>query len=252
MLPNPNAAAPYANTLNGESGLEDVINSSSATQTPDGVLDPITPGINNGDGRSPEDVDANGLLDRWGSTNIGNAFGIAAGTNPFQAVECFVKTPKVARANKVTGARHVLKLVDGGLGNLPVRRDNGLGGFTVASENPVYIWGNYNSDSTDPFWTNQLAADIPHSAASVIADAVDLLSNSWTDLNSMKNPTSLGNRGVEPPPIIAWRSQAARTATTFNPPHQPAMTKVRTVVYTTSYACSRAGAAALSTIADRW
>ena len=64
----------------------------------------------------------------------------------------------------------------------------------MASENPVYIWGNYNSDSTDPFWTNQLAADIPHSAASVIADAVDLLSNSWTDLNSMKNPTSLGNR----------------------------------------------------------
>ena len=54
----------------------------------------------------------------------------------------------------MTGARHVLKLVDGGLGNLPVRPDNGLGGFTVASENPVYVLGNYNSDATDPFWGN--------------------------------------------------------------------------------------------------
>ena len=85
----------------------------------------------------------------------------------------------------------MLKLVDGSLGNLPVRPDTGLGGFTVASENPVYIQGNYNSDNTDPFWDNPppaVVADINHSAAAVIADAVTVLSNNWSDINSMLNP----------------------------------------------------------------
>ena len=40
------------------------------------------------------------------------------------------------------------------LGNVPVRPDNGLGGFTVAAENPVYVMGNYNSNAGDPFWAN--------------------------------------------------------------------------------------------------
>ena len=48
----------------------------------------------------------------------------------------------------------MLKLVDGSLGNVPVRPDTGLGGFTVASENPVYIQGDYNSNTGDPFWGN--------------------------------------------------------------------------------------------------
>ena len=66
----------------------------------------------------------------------------------------------------------------------------------MASENPVYVLGNYNSNSGDPFWENQNAGDIPHSAAAVIADAVTLLSNSWTDLNDMANTTNLGNRNA--------------------------------------------------------
>jgi len=95
----------------------------------------------------------------------------------------------------------VLRLVDGGLGNLPVRLDNGLGGFTVASENPVYVFGNYNSDNTDPFWLNPppaIQADINHSAAAVIADSVTLLSNAWSDLTSMKNPVTPTNRNAAP------------------------------------------------------
>ena len=105
------------------------------------------------------------------------------------------------RQNIVTGARHVLKLVDGGLGNLPGGPDNAQGGFTVASENPVYMWGNYNSDVTDPFWNAPppppVTPDINHSAAAVIADAVTVLSNGWSDTNSMKNPLTLGNRDAQ-------------------------------------------------------
>ncbi len=186
MMPDPN----NGNITQGEYGFEDVINSASATGTPDGALEPA--GAN---GFSPEDVDQNKLFDNWGAVDVGNGFnatfGINTAGNPYQPVDCL----SGGRQNIVTGARHVLKLVDGGLKNLPVRPDNGLGGFTVAAENPVYVLGNYNSDSTDPFWANPSGAgDINHAAAAIIADAVTLLSNNWSDLNSLQNPLNLGGR----------------------------------------------------------
>lgn len=49
------------------------------------------------------------------------------------------------------------------------------GGLTVASENPVYIQGNYNSGN-EP--------------ASVVGDAVTILSNAWNDANSSSTLTS--------------------------------------------------------------
>ena len=53
----------------------------------------------------------------------------------------------IARKNRVTGARHGLKLINGSRGNLPVQPD-GTGGFTVAAENGVYIRGNYNANAS--------------------------------------------------------------------------------------------------------
>jgi len=179
MRLDPNAT-PIPNVLTGEFGFEDVINSASALGTPDGVLE------------ASEDVDGNKLPDNWGAANVSDAFppNVSA-TNPYQTLDCLNQ----GRQNRVTGARQVLKLVDGGLNNLPTRPDNNQGGFTVASENPVYVRGNYNSDGTDPFWGNPSGnGDIPHSAAAVIADSVTLLSNNWSDLNSMLNPLNLGNR----------------------------------------------------------
>jgi hypothetical protein len=182
MLPDLNAG----NITTGEYGFEDVINSASPTGTPDGLPEALGP-----NGFSPEDVDENGLLDRWGAANVGNGLHVVTNNNPYQTVNCL----SGGRQNIVTGARHVLRLVDGGLGNLPVRPDNGLGGFTVVAENPVYVLGNYNSDNTDPFWGNPGgAADINHAAAAVIADSVTLLSNGWSDVNSMKNALNRGNR----------------------------------------------------------
>ncbi len=60
----------------------------------------------------------------------------------------------------------------------------------MASENPVYIQGNYNSNAADTFFSNPVntapANDIlGHSAAAVIADAVTILSNNWVDQTSM-------------------------------------------------------------------
>jgi hypothetical protein len=179
------------NFTSGKYGFEDVINSNSVNGTPDGVLD--APGPN---GVSPEDVDQSPLktLDAWGGANVGDGFGVTTNTNP---VNPFVTIGCVngGRQNWVSGARHVLRLVDGNLNNVPVRPDNNQGGFTVASENPVYVLGNYNSNAADPFWaTLNDKVDIPHAAAAIIADAVTLLSSNWSDLNSMQNSLSRGNR----------------------------------------------------------
>src|SRR5207244_6800034 len=119
-----------ANTTSWKYGFEDVINSGSATGTPDGV--PEAASYYN---FSPEDVDGNNFFDNWGAANVGLGFHLATAGDPYKTVDCL----NGGRQNKVTGARHVLRLIDGNLGNLPVRPDNGKGGFTVASANPVYI-----------------------------------------------------------------------------------------------------------------
>ena len=131
MLPNPNLGTSF--TKSGDSGFEDVINANGAGDgangTPDGVLEP-TPANKT---LSPEDVNQNGLLDAFGTANLGLSF-YGTGTTGTVNLNYFVTqaTPddpfgtasynsrmascSVARKNWVSGARHVLKLVDGSLG----------------------------------------------------------------------------------------------------------------------------------------
>ncbi len=195
----------------GEYGYEDSVNYNNAGNNfaPDKQLDPV-----NYNGVSAEDLNGNGLLDNYGVKYVGDAFGptttadtdTAATPSPY-AIGHRLNTFTVGRANRVTGARHVLKLVDGSIGNLPTMppgnasnncsstaaNPTGCGGFTVASENPVYIQGNYNSNcpsagttctpnnaNYDATWGG--GAEPIHAAAAVIADAVTLLSNNWQDV----------------------------------------------------------------------
>ena len=74
----------------------------------------------------------------------------------------------------------------GAVSNLPTS------GLSIASENPVYVQGDYNATPTDTL------AD-PHVPAAIIADAVTLLSNNWNDIRSFTSPA---------------RSHATRGATT--------------------------------------
>jgi hypothetical protein len=92
----------------------------------------------------------------------------------------------VARPNWVSGPRRAARLVNGSLGNVPVRNDNGLGGFTTAAEEPLYIVGNYNA--------NAAGFGDPHSESAVLGDTVTLLSNSWTDLASFNSPADSNGR----------------------------------------------------------
>jgi hypothetical protein len=229
MLPNPNGAPPNAaNTKSGDSGLEDTINSSSTVGTPDGVKETKMAG----QAFSPEDDNENGVLDNWGAYNLGLGFyGIVSdaatpGTNlnteinstgpskpdPYGTIAAgggdrIKSCGRTGRKNWVSGARHVLKLVDGSLGNVPLlsvpivyNGTNYYGGFTVASENPVYIQGDYNSNAADTTWNTPPVDKAGMAAAAVIADTVTLLSDSWDDRVSMlgtsgnASPTNLGNR----------------------------------------------------------
>jgi hypothetical protein len=184
MLPDPNGTfvTGFAAAKTGDSGLEDSINSTTAAGTPDNVLEAIPAGKQ----ESPEDVNNNGFLDNFGEANLGDGFGIntSAGNQYARMASCLA----TGRANWVSGARHVLKLVDGSLGNVPTQ-PAGTGGFTVASENPVYIQGDYNSSAADPTWANPAAAEPAHAAAGIIADSVTALSNNWSDLASMNSPS---------------------------------------------------------------
>jgi hypothetical protein len=64
--------------------------------------------------------------------------------------------------------RRSLRLVNGQLLPAPL---------TVAAENPIYVKGDYNSITTKP--------------ASIVGDAITMLSNSWDDANSYKETVSM-------------------------------------------------------------
>ena len=223
LYPFPAPAGPFYNGFSGMSGLNDVVNSGSNVGVPDAKLEAITDyATAKPTPYSPEDtaVKGTGILgtkvDNWGETNLGAGFGLLAanmakpyyipGSVTGNLIQCYsgslagVPTYGTATAewNMVTGPRHVLRLVDGGMdtaGNsfLPPTGATtlpngqvlqGTGGFTVASEEPVYVYGDYNTGSKDPFWPSENTTTTPHSAAAIIADAVTLLSNPPTTVNA--------------------------------------------------------------------
>jgi Tfp pilus assembly protein PilX len=236
MQYDPNAAHNPTNILLGAYGFEDVVNYAAGLPfSPNGALEPV-----NYNGVSPEDVEMwnDGAVTKYGAKTVGDAFGNQTATdtdvtNPPNPFLHRINTFTYGRANRVTGARHALKLVDGSLGNLPTMppgnainnctqtaaNPTGCGGFTVASENPVYVQGNYNSNcpvnivaTPNPCTPGNLNFDTAwgtpaepiHAAASIIADAVTMLSNNWQDAGalgsttngSLLNPTNPGGQSV--------------------------------------------------------
>jgi len=174
----------------GEYGFEDIINPTDPNGTPNGTLDPA------------EDVNANGFLDVYG----GAPHYLAIDNSPGSTWPAFFSptpptpiapriTASQAQKNSVLFFRRALRLVNGVAGKLPPLAhanctNPNAGGFTVASENPVYLLGDYNADPTNGFTDTATACHVP---ASVIGDAVTLLSDAFQDSNSFKLPTSFGD-----------------------------------------------------------
>jgi hypothetical protein len=161
---NQNPAVPMLET--GEYGFEDVINPGDTNGIPNGVLDP------------GEDVNGNTVLDVYGQNPVNLPAGAAAPLDANARPWTIVTDPSILRINRPLLFRRALKLVNGGLGNIIAP------GLTVASENPVYVQGNYNAASNDT-----LAA--PSVACSILADAVSVLSNAWNDIRSFIGPNNV-------------------------------------------------------------
>jgi hypothetical protein len=163
MLADPDPTATIT-VKHGDYGYEDFVNPSSSTGASNNTLD------------AGEDVNGDGKMQTYGAGNLGNAFAISNG-DPTAALDC----SNVGRMNRVSGARHAIVIENGTLGNLPINFLAGTGGFTVASEEPAYILGNYNASDAAGFGD-------PHASSAVIADTVTLLSKNWNNEQSMFNP----------------------------------------------------------------
>ena len=102
-------------------------------------------------------------------------YGSATGVWPMS----FASAGNAARENPPIFFRRAVKLVNGklltALGTCPSGAPCGL---TFATENPLYIQGDYNANSAGGGFND------PHVATSVAADAVTLLSNNWNEVNS--------------------------------------------------------------------
>ena len=183
MLANGTTTASASGSSNGaktgEYGFEDTINTNASSSTPNGTLD------------AGEDVDGNGSLDTWGKLDIGYGFGSAARQTPGAQIGCLT----TARKNWVSGARHVVRLVRGWRGQIPEKSD-GTGGFTLASENPAYVVGDFNALASEGGAADAETGTFTqsHASSAVIADAVTLLSNSYTDLETWRFPAQAPSR----------------------------------------------------------
>ena len=181
----------------GEYGFNDFVNSNDAVNgCPDGRAE--IPG---------EDLDENGVLYTYGMkpapsvTNgmFGDAVGRALLPSTCAGVGAvwpgsYVRNAQDARMNPPLLFRRALKVVNGSnlkqyLNAVPCPGAS-VCGLTIASENPVYVQGDYNANSAGMGFTD------PHVGSAVIADAVTLLSNKFNDLNSFSFPYNLGQRNA--------------------------------------------------------
>jgi Tfp pilus assembly protein PilX len=142
-----------------------------------------------------------GMYSVAGTTNL---YGSTIGTNALTPnPSCNVTLPSKVwpmtyvidvnepRENPNPFFRRAIKIVDGNLltalGTCPGTVPCGL---AIATENPAYIFGDFNANSAGGGFND------PNVAVSVNADAVTLLSNSFNDVNSFQAPYSNNDNGV--------------------------------------------------------
>ncbi|HXN22056.1 MAG TPA: hypothetical protein VOA41_04860 [Candidatus Dormibacteraeota bacterium] len=181
----------------GEYGFTDFVNpSDGANGCPNGTLD------------AGEDLAVKSLLYTYGQAQtasvtsrfFGDALPNATSSNPNCAGQtslwpgAFVNNAQEARINPPLFFRRALKLVNGNNINKYLSPKlcpgNVVCGLTIASENPIYVQGDYNANSSTGGFGD------PHVATSVVGDAVTLLSNNFSDVNSLASPYNLSRRNA--------------------------------------------------------
>lgn len=154
---------------------------------------------NTGSLESGEDFNRNGVLD---AKYINSAFGNNACTGFTSTCEAPRYSedwlPDFAAATDHKYFRRGVRLINGTTipGILDTATPGNTRGFTVSSENGIYVKGNYNatgvtsvpSTGNTPF-NNYRPLDTPvHIPASIVADGVTILSNNWKDAESFLSP----------------------------------------------------------------
>lgn len=185
----------------GEYGFEDSVNPTDPNGCPNNTLDTgetfdeVENAANQAIGGTPENY---GAAPSPAVPLLANVQGIALSTNPNCLIGpavspsfwpgMYVNNPQEARENSTLFFRRALKIVNGGVINLGTCPSAVPCGLTIASENPVYVQGDFNAGANGDFTVS------PHVATSVIADAVTLLSDNWNDVNSFAFPYNPGAR----------------------------------------------------------
>lgn len=181
----------------GEYGFTDFVNLNDGPNgCPNGTLD------------QGEDLAGKSLLYTYGQTPtasvtsrfFGDALPNAMSSNSNCAGQTslwpgyFLNNAQEARMNPPVFFRRALKLVNGSNINqylgTKLCPGNVVCGLTIAAENPIYVQGDYNANSSN------MGFNDPHVASSVVGDAVTLLSNNYNDINSFAFPYTLGSRGA--------------------------------------------------------
>jgi Tfp pilus assembly protein PilX len=190
------------NAETGEYGNEDLVNPGNANGAPDNTLN------------TGEDFNGSGTLETYGRTALAPYNVPVAGVWPGgrQAWAGSVTAPyaQAMTPNTSTGAlaatseraalaernppmffRRALKVTRGQSPGLVAP------GLTIASENPLYLQGTWNSNGAVFDNTNCAAnpcAAASHVATAFIVDSMTLLSNAWNDYNSLAGPFDLAQR----------------------------------------------------------
>ncbi|MGI9036507.1 MAG: hypothetical protein ACR2GD_10775 [Pyrinomonadaceae bacterium] len=154
-----------------------------------------TTGNNDGTMQYGEDVNNDGILEAdYGSPSANYG-------NEAPKYKWGILTDAAAVRNTQFYRRGV-RLINGMVlpGNYDSTTPANTNGFTVASENGIYVQGNYNATGirnvgTPTQSTDYLPQDtVDHIPASIVGDAITILSNSWSDANSFVTPFSYSNR----------------------------------------------------------
>jgi len=129
----------------------------------------------------PTQIDV-GLYKEWSRTN-------SSVTSTFNMTTYYPTIMYVADFRTVTNM-HAVRLTNG-----VVIPTNGTSqatarGFTLATRNPLYVWGNYNCPSSSALGTANTSYTFP---ASLVADALTVLSPNWSDSTYGANSGTYSN-----------------------------------------------------------
>ncbi len=209
--PLPNAWPPLSPSGHetGEFGFQDFLNTSrgSANACPDSILDGAEDVSQTGGqsgnpatyGQTPTPSVLNALFNTAtpGDQIVGTGKSVIPDPQCAGALASnlwpgwFVSSATIAKRNEARQNpslyfRRAVKLVNSNLINLGSCPGAVPCGLTIATENPVYVQGDFNANSSNGGFND------PHVAVSIVTDAIAMLSKDWNDVNSFAFPWSIG------------------------------------------------------------